>query len=61
MFENKVFFVKSGTLSDTVVEQLNEFGKEGWEVSGILKNSSDQVIFFLKRKIEVSKKRKVEH
>ena len=52
MFENKAIALETGTSVKNVIEKLNELGKENWEVSGILKNSSDEVIFFLKRRIE---------
>lgn len=52
MFENITVPFETGTSVKLVLEKLNELGKENWEVAGILKNSSDEVIFFLKRRIE---------
>lgn len=53
MFENIIVPFEPGTPIELVLEKLNELGKENWEVAGILKSSSDEVIFFfLKRKIE---------
>lgn len=58
MFENKSYIVQQGVLVEDVIEQLNKFGQENWEVAGVLKNASNEVIFFLKRKIEPAKRKK---
>lgn len=58
MFENKTYIVKQGTSVDTVIKDLNVFGKENWEVSGVLRNNGDDVIFFLKRKIHTKRSKK---
>ena len=58
MFENKTYIVKQGTSVDTVIKDLNVFGKENWEVSGVLRNNGDDVIFFLKRKVHTKRSKK---
>ena len=58
MFENKTYIVKQGTSVDVVIKDLNMFGKDNWEVSGVLRNNGDDVIFFLKRKIHTKRSKK---
>lgn len=50
MVENTTVTFESGTPLPNVIEKLNELGKENWELGGIFKNGSNEIIFFLKRR-----------
>ena len=58
MIENKTYVVAAGTLLTEVTKELNKMGKENWETCGVLKNGDGEVIFFLKREVEVKRKKK---
>lgn len=51
MVENTTVTFGTGTPLQNVIEKLNELGKENWELGGIFKNNSNEIIFFLKRRI----------
>lgn len=51
MVENTTVTFGNGTPLSDAIEKLNELGKENWELGGIFKNASNEIIFFLKRRI----------
>ena len=59
-FEYNYCTFSHGMGIDSAIKKLNELGNEGWEVVTSVNNSGTNggVIFFLKRKIHVEKRKK---